>query len=75
MNRRELLKAGLYSSAAMLHLSGLKLNTWAFDDNNQQHSPAVTPFQVDLPLPAFKTPVPAASLPGAPVFNDGIPTD
>jgi FtsP/CotA-like multicopper oxidase with cupredoxin domain len=75
MNRRELLKAGLYSSAAMLHLSGLNLDTWAFDDNNQQHSPPVTPFQVDLPLPAFKTPVPASSLPGVPVFNDGIPTD
>jgi FtsP/CotA-like multicopper oxidase with cupredoxin domain len=75
VNRRELIKAGFYGSAAMLHLTGLKLDTWALDSNSNQSSPKVTPFQVDLPLPKVKTPVPAASLPGAPVFNDGLPTD
>jgi spore coat protein A len=76
LNRRDLIKLGAYSSTALLHLTGLKLDTWALKDGgNNQASPAATPFQVNLPIPPVKTPVPLASLPGAPVFNDGQPTD
>ncbi|HEU4413401.1 MAG TPA: multicopper oxidase domain-containing protein [Candidatus Angelobacter sp.] len=77
--RRELIKAGIYGSTALLGLTGPRLDIWALKDGGSNGgfggSPRVAPFQVDLPIPTVKTPVPLASLPGAPVFNDGQPTD
>jgi spore coat protein A len=75
--RRELLKLGLYGSTAMLCLTTSKLGTWtwALDENKNPVDRRVTPFQVDLPVPAFKGTVSPATLPGVPLFNDGIPTD
>jgi spore coat protein A len=78
--RRELIKAGIYGSTAFLYLTGPRMDTWALKDGGTNDgdvagSPKTTPFQVDLPISKQKTPVPLASLPGAPVFNDGQPTD
>jgi spore coat protein A len=74
--RRDLLKLGVYGSTAMLHLTGLKLDTWALSENKAPKvDPRVTPFQADMPVPAFKSTVSPATLPGVPLFNDGIPTD
>lgn len=74
--RRDLLKTGLYSSAALLHLTGVRFDTWALDGGkNVPPNPKVIPFQVDLPIPVAKTPVSPDTLPGVPRFSDGIPTD
>ena len=67
---------GIFGSAAMLHLTGLKLDTWALDEGKiPRVDPRVTPFQLDLPIPAFKATVSPTTLPGVQLFNDGIPTD
>ena len=74
--RRELIKMGLFGSAAMLHLTGFKFDTWALDEGKiPKVDPRVIPFQVNLPIPPFKATVSPATLPGVPLFNDGIPTD
>jgi len=75
LNRRDLLKAGLFSSTAMLHLGGARFNSWALDGGKNPGNPNVIPFQASLPIPVTKTPVSPATLPGVPLFNDGIPTD
>ncbi len=80
MNRRDLIKLGLYGgTAGMLHLTRSKSGAfvWALDEVSAKakKKPKLgTPFANSLPLPPVKQPVNPSTLPGAPIFNDGIPT-
>ena len=78
LDRRQLIKLGLYGGgAALLHLAGTRGNLgWALDSgSNLPPSPPSTPFAAPLPLPATKLSVKPETLPGVPLFNDGVPTE
>ena len=74
LNRRDLMKLGLYGgSAGMLHLTRLNSGglSWALDEIKSQSrfSPNVLttkPFTTPLPIPPVLTPVNPSTLPGVP---------